>query len=339
MTDAAAASRAAERLAAAVSDWYGSGARLVSLSGPEPHAWSYQFAVEAETAAGRVRLVVKIPRWEEAPSLEAALAAGPQESTRREYAALEAIAAAVVAGGDPGLVAVVPVAYLRDLNAVVTERLEAVPLRSRLGWWPGREGRRAELLRRAGRVLRRYHQGAAGAAAGRLDGIALAAEVEALGARPGCGGAPLGEALAALARQARELDGSPAALGDTHGDFNLANVLATDDGRVAVLDPNLVPGPLLEDAAQLLTCLRMRRARALTLGRIGRRGLARAEAAFLEGYGEVDAELLRCLRAVATARRGAAMAERLAAWPRPLRRAGQTVLRRYVTAELSALAG
>lgn len=325
-----------DRLAAAVPGWYGGRARMASLSGPRRCAWSFQFDLLVETPAGRRHLVVKIPRWEEAPTLETALAAGPQQSTRREHATLEAISVAVEASGDLGLAAVLPVAYLADLNAVVTERLDAVPLRSRLGPRPGAEGRQAEALRRAGRWLRLYHDNVAGAVAGALDGAALAAELEDLSAHPSV---PLllQETLAALARQARERDGSPAVVGAAHGDFNLANVLITGDGRVAVLDPNLVPGPVLQDAAKLLTDLRLRRGRALTLGRVGRRGLEAAEAAFLDGYGPADAALLGFLRAVATARRWAEMESRLAAQAGPLRRPAAAVLRRYPAAESARL--
>lgn len=325
------------RLGAEVPRWCGAGARVASLSGPRRHAWSFQFDLVVEASTGRRHLVVKVPRWEEAPTLEAALAAGPQESTRREYATLEAIAAVVAASGDGGLAAVAPVAYLPALNAVVTERLAAVPLRSRLGPWAGAEGRQAELLNRAGRWLRLYHERVAGAAPGRFDGAALAVELGGLAAaaaRP-----PLQAALTALARQAREREGAPAIVGAGHGDFNLANVLVTGDGRVAGLDPNLVPGPLLQDAAKLLTDLRMRRARAVTLGRAGRRGLAAAEAAFLEGYGPADSGLLDFLRAVAAARRGVEMKERLAGRPWLLRAPAGAVLLRYAAAESSRFAG
>ena len=100
------------RLAAEVPLWYGGAAGLVSLSAPQGCAWSFQFALVVDAPGGRRHLAVKVPRWEEAPTLEAALAAGPQESTRREHATLEAIAAAVTASGDPRLAAVVPVAYV-----------------------------------------------------------------------------------------------------------------------------------------------------------------------------------------------------------------------------------
>jgi hypothetical protein len=322
-------------VAAAVPEWYGPSARLALLEDPEAHAWSVQFGAVVETASGRKRLVVKIPRWKEAPTLEAALAAGSQESTRREHATLVALAATVAAAGDPGLAAVAPVGYLPEVNAVVTERLEAAPLRDRLGWWPGAEGRQAEVLRRAGRALRLYHDRVAGAAPGLWDGAASAAELEKAAAR---GLAPRGP-LPALAGEARKRHGSTVIVGDAHGDFNLANVLVTSDGRVAVLDPNLVPGPLLADAAKLLTGLRMRRERSLTLGLLGRRGLRTAESAFLDGYGPVDGDLLRLLRALATVSRGGEMAESLADRPKMVRRAAEAVLRRYVAAELAGLGG
>lgn len=321
----------------AVPLWLGTGARVSALSGPHAHAWSFLFDLTAETSSGWRRLVVKIPRWEEAPTLEAALAAGPQESTRREHATLEALAAAVAGSADPGLAVVLPVAYLPGINAVVTERLEAAPLRSRLGRWPGSERREAEVLRRAGRALRLYHDRVAGAVAGTFDGERLAAELEAEAARLGGIPSRWSAALASLARQAREHHRDPVLLGAAHGDFNLANVLVTGDGRVAILDPNLVPGPLLVDVAKLLTDLRMRRSRALTLGLLGRKGLAAAEAAFLEGYGPADLSLLGFLRAVATVRRGLETEDRLPARPAALRRVAGALLRRYPAAESSRL--
>lgn len=328
-----AVARVRAAVAAALPDWYGGEARLVSFRGPETHAWSHQFAAEADTASGRKHLVVKVPCWEEAPTLEAALAAGPQQSTRKEHATLVALAAAVAASGDPGLAAVSPLGYLPEANAVVTERLEAVPLRACLGRRPGAEGRQAEVLRRAGRALRLYHDRVAGAAPGRLDGSSLAAEL----AESAATDAIPRTAVVALAQEARDRDHSAALVGDSHGDFNLANVLVTTDGRVAVLDPNLVPGPLLADVAKLLTDLRMRRARSLTLGLLGRRGLRVAEAAFLGGYGPADPALLGFLRRVAAVRRGREMAGRLTTRRGVLRRAAGAVLRRYVAAELARL--
>lgn len=337
MTGREAANRVRAALEAAAPLWYGPRAEVVRLSGLEAHPWSFQFDLVVAAPAGRHRLVVKIPRWDEAPTLASALAAGPQEGTGREHAALEALAAAVGGSGDPGLVAVAPVAYLREINAVVTERLEAVPLRSRLGRWPGSEGRQAETLRRAGRALRLYHDSVAGAVEAAFDGEGLGADLEGEAARLGAGGSPWRAVLASLALQARGHHGGPAVVGAAHGDFNLANVLVTGDGRVAILDPNLVSGPLLADAAKLLTDLRMVRWRVLSLGLLGRRGSTAAERAFLEGYGQADASLLGFLRAVATVRRGLEMEQRLAAWPALLRRPAARLLRRYPLAELLRL--
>ena len=275
-------------------------------------------------------------RWEEAPTLEAALSAGPQESTRREFAALEAISTAVAGGKVAGLAAVAPVGYLAAANAVVTERLDAVPLRSRLGSLPGAERRHAEVLRRAGAWLRLYHEQAAGARPGRLDGCALAAEREGLAARPGAAGAALQRRLASAAARFRERDGVAAVVGPAHGDFNLANVLVTPDGRVAGLDPNLVPGPVLEDAAKFLTDLRLRRVRLVTRGRLGRRALAVGEAAFLEGYGVADRDLLASLRAAAVLRRWVEIEERLAGMPVLVRRPAAALVRSYLAGESSS---
>ncbi|MBN2112632.1 MAG: phosphotransferase [Acidimicrobiia bacterium] len=329
MSPAAAPARVHAALAAAVPEWPGPAARLVALSPPRPHAWSIQFDLTVESASRRRALVVKIPRWEEAPTLEAALAAGPQEGTRREYATLEALAAAVAASGDPGVAAVLPVAYVAEINAVVTERLAARPLRAHLGRFPGGEGRCTEVLRRAGRVLRLYHERVAGASSGSLDGLSLGEQLERMGARsPACG-----ELLRERARQARERHGASAIVGATHGDCNLVNLLVTTDGRAALLDPNLVPGPLLADVAKFLVALRLRRERAVFVGRWGDGGLGAAEAAFLEGYGPADRDLLGFLCGVATVQRGVEMEERLRGLPGGVRGAGLALLRRYIAAE------
>jgi aminoglycoside phosphotransferase (APT) family kinase protein len=329
--------RVREVLAAAVPRWYGEGARLASLTGPVQHSWSFQFALGVTGEAGLRRLVVKIPRWEEAPDLEAALAAGPQEATRAEYAALEAVAAAVAASGDPGLAAVVAVGYLEPLNAIVTERLDAAPLGRSLGLMPGGEGRRAAWLHAAGRWLRLYHRQVAGARPGPLDVSSLAFDLErAVDGLPRRRRA-LVDAVGALSRRLAAVQGVEVTLVRTHGDFNLANLLVTGDGRVAVLDPNLVPGPALADLARLLTDLRTRRIRSLTLGRVGGRGLEAAEQAFLDGYGPSDLALLPLLRAVATARRWVEMEQNLTGagtW----RRVAAWMAGRYLAAEVARLA-
>ena len=90
-------------------------------------------------------------------------------------------------------------------------------------------------------------------------------------------------------------------------------------------------------AAKLLVDLRMRRLRAGTLGMLGRRGLTVAEAAFQEGYGPADGDLLGLLMGMAVVRRGKEMAARLARLPRGTRGPATRLLRFYLSAELGRL--
>lgn len=328
---------AVARVEAALREWasaeFGPGAR-VEVSGPEPRDWSFLFSLTSASSGGTRDLIAKIPRWEEAPTLEAALAAGPQDTTREEHRVLAAVAAMVAGSGDPGLAAVPVLAYLPGLNAVVTERIDAVPLRRRLGGPGG-----AAAVAAAGRWLRRFHAEVGEARTAWCEAGSVIATLEhAASGLPARRAAGPREHLAALADRAAGLQGHSAPHAGLHGDYNLANVLVDRSGRVAVLDPNLEWGPAAADAAKFLTALRVRRVRALTLGLAGRHGLAALERAFLHESGVEDDALLRFLRAAATLERWIEMEHRVEGLPRrsPIRWAAP-VARRHFAAEADAL--
>ena len=332
MTGSAVAGRVETALRDWAGDHFGSSARVQAVRGPERRAWSYQFHFTVEEGGRRRELIAKIPRWEEAPTLEQALLAGPQSATREEHRLLGEVEEMVTASGDAGLSAIPVLAYLPGLNAIVTGKIEAVPLRARL------VVRSAESsLAAAGRWLHRFHTEVGGAHSGSLDARDLATRlVEAAGALPNASGVTA--AAATIAARAESLQGAEVTLAALHGDFNLSNVLVDAEGRVAVLDPNLEEGPVFEDAAKLLTDLRARRTRALTRGVVGSRHLAVRERAFLAGYRMDDGPLLRFFRAAATVRRWIEAEERIVAAPRlsPVRTAG-VLVRRHLEAETAAL--
>jgi len=289
----------------AVPGWFGAEARLESLSAPARHSWSHQFRGVVAAADRSVEIAVKVPRWDEAPTLEDALAAGPQADTAREFDELVAVHRAVAEAGDERLTAVIPVGYLPAANAIVTEVLDAVPLRVLV-----RRGRvAAETLNAAGRWLRLYH-----ARIGRVHDVPaptgdLLAALADVG--PSCP-----EGLRRLASRARDavvrLEGAPVRVGMLHGDFNLSNVLVTPRGRVASLDTNRAEGPVAADLARFLTDLRTHKERALTLGmRPGRRRVEAWGAAFLAGYGPTGDGALPALLGVALVERWADLEDRL----------------------------
>jgi streptomycin 6-kinase len=294
---------ATDRIRAAVASSLPPGYGAISRwSRPRQGDWSWMF--EAETGGtAPATLVVKVPRWEEAPDLGSALNAGPQKDTEEEFRALESIAAAVAAAGDPGLTAVVPVAYVHEVNAVVTERLRAVPLHERLR--RTRAADAAALFGRVGRWLRVFH-----ATSDQQLVPFEADEVERLAAAGHRGGA-LGDAIAAVAAVARNRSGRPVSVGVLHGDLSLRNVLVTIDDRVAVIDPNRYRGRIVGDAAHLLTEVRLGRRQLITSGALRPRSRVEQWAeAIIDGYPETDAGLLAFERALAAVRRWAEVEER-----------------------------
>ena len=290
-----------EALDARVGAWFGPGSVLRWDGPPSHHAWSVQFRPTAVAPDGReVPLVVKVPVWDAAPTLDDALAAGPQQDTREEADALAAIAAMVDESGDPGLDAVRVIEYVPAVNAIVMERFPGSPLRSLLGRRvPG------DPFVAAGRWLRHFHESVGGVAPGSFDADAVAGDV-------GRAAATLGrpDLVDRLAPALHRLGAAPVAVGATHGDFTLANVLVDADGRVAVIDPNRYRGAAAGDVARFVVDLRTHRVRAASLGLLPTsRRLRRWTTAFLDGYGDVDGEVLATMTAVAAIHRWADAAE------------------------------
>jgi len=304
---------------------------VIRWSGPTGGEWSWMFAALTGGQAPAA-LLVKVPRWDQAPDLPAALAAGPQRDTEEEFRALEAIAAVVAGAGDPGLTAVVPVAYVAEVNAIVTERLNARPIRRRLG--RGR-GDAAALFGRVGRWLRVFH--ASGSpTTGTFPATAEEAAFTDIAGRAGRG--DLGDAAAALAAAARRREGRAVATGVLHGDLSLGNVLVTIDDRVAVIDPNRYPGRLAVDPAHLLTEARLGRRQLAGAGLTRRAGVVeRWTDALLEGYPGLDPDLVAYERAAATVRRWASLEEAVRGPARMAMVPGRVLLRSEAAARLESL--
>ena len=252
-------------------------------SGPREREWSWHF----DAIGGGVRLLGKIPRWEGIDTLDAALAAGPQPDTQGEFAVLEAISQTIAATGEPGLAAVVPVAYVPSVNAIVAEWLDAVPLQDRVGPMAS-SAETAELLTRTGRWLRIYHGAFGGWMTEPFDGAAAAASWQ-LEAVAGDLAGGLGRAVMEVTAAAERLDGHPIATGTIHGDFTLSNVLVTGDDRIAVIDPNRYRGSAMADPARLAVDLMFGRTRLATAGTVPGEGrVHRRVAAVMRGYGDHD---------------------------------------------------
>ncbi len=268
--------------------WYGTGARLLSRPSMQRRSWSVHFSPTVAASSGEIGLIVKIPLWQEAPDLPSALAAGAQQATRAEYEMLGRIEEMVAGAADPTLASVRRVAYIPEINAVVTERLDSRTLREATG------SARVAAGRAVGAWLRRFHDEVGSAA----DGVWDPSDLPGLdGLEEGSGGlpAPLRSAVASILRRAERLAGRPVRRAITHGDLGPSNILVTPGGRVAVIDPNLVPAPVEADLAKLAVAVRTPRSRLLTGVRFGA-GLHRVERAVLDGYGAVPGEIYELCR-------------------------------------------
>jgi len=292
---------AVETIAGLIPEWYGPDARMRGVPRVVRRPWSIHLLPAVMSGDRTIGLVVKIPLWSEVSDLAAALQAGPQETTFREFETLVEIASMVDGSGDDGLAAIRPVAYVEDLNAVVTELLEARPLRRLAA-----RGRRSKVIGAApavGRWLRRFHDEIGDARDERFDPATLEAGLADIAPAADGGPSILKEGIASLRRIAASMAGRTLRMAVAHGDFGPSNVMVTPDARVAVIDPNLVFGPVEQDAAKLGVAMRTGRARLIT--GIRRRGPGRFERELLEGYGRVDADVYRLCRGIAVARRWA----------------------------------
>jgi len=253
---------------------------LTGWSAPRAREWSWHF----DAVGGGGRLLVKVPRWEGVDTLEAALAAGPQEDTAGEFSSLQSVFDAVARSGDPGLAAVRPVAYVPAVNAIVLDRLDAVPLVSRLTWSTS-VAAGIDVLDRVGRLLRLLH-GIGGFVDAPFDGRSAAARL-----RERFAGGPAAIQIVgeSVARMAERLDGRAVATGTIHGDFSRRNILVTRDDRVAAIDPNRYTGSAASDLAHLAAELVLGRSRLVTLGLVpGAVRVHRWVAALVDGYGPHD---------------------------------------------------
>jgi hypothetical protein len=284
------------RLGEMVAEWFGDGFRLLETPAePERRSWSYQFPMIVEQGSQRHRLVAKIPVWEEAPNLEAALGAGPQADTRAEYA-------------------VAPIGYVPDLNAIVTGYLPSRPMRDLLR--PRAGSGLAAIFARAGRLLRLYHEAVGGLRRGPLPGAdpqerldELVGDLDRLGVIP----RRLVAGIDSIRRLARHLEGSEVCVATIHHDLNLANILVAPGGRVALLDPSPEPGVAVEDLTKLVVAVRTLPRRLLSGGLVPGKGAVTSwTRALLAGYRPADREATALYRGLAVARRWVDLEPRLA---------------------------
>ncbi len=245
----------------AIKDRFGSGVTIEKWGSASVRTWSWQFSIRIG-GSQHGDLVLKIPRWPEASTLELAVNVGEQASTVAEFEALTSIAEEVADSGDPGLTAVEPIAYIPRINGILMRRLEGRSLRQTVGVGkrirhPGdlfsRVGRLVSLVHHMGDRTRRPFEGVVAA-----DRLAIAVE--------GIAPIELGLLLRRLAVAGAKLDGVSEPVGNVHGDLNMSNVMVDQAARVALIDPNPAEGSQLADLALLTDDIRFDRWRLVTGG-------------------------------------------------------------------------
>ena len=322
----------------ALRDSLGSGVTIERWGSASERTWSWQFLIRVG-GSEHGDLLLKIPRWPKASTLELAVNAGEQASTVSEFEALTSIAAAVAHSGDPGLTAVEPIAYIPAINGILMRRLEGRSLRQTVGF--GKRGREADaLFSRVGRLVSLVHN--IGDRTRRpFEGVVAAAEADRLAvAVEGTAPTELGLLLGRLAVAGAKLDGVSEPVGNVHGDLNMSNVLVDQAARVAVIDPNPGEGPQLPDVALLGDDIRFDRRRLFTGGWLARRaGRDRWAAAVTEASGAQDEAAWPFREALALGERWF----RIESETVGIRRAGLLPARRVLSRELrrrvEALAG
>jgi aminoglycoside phosphotransferase (APT) family kinase protein len=265
-------------------DRLGSGVTIERWGSASERTWSWQFSIRIG-GTQRGDLLLKIPRWPEASTLELAVNAGEQASTVSEFEALTSIAAAVSDSGDSGLTAVETIAYIPEINGILMRRLEGRSLRQTVGF--GMRGRDGDVVfSRVGRLVSLVHH-ISDRTRRPFDGAVAAAEADRLSdAVEGNTPAELGLLLRRLAAAGTKLEGVTEPVGNVHGDLNMSNVLVDKSARVAVIDPNPGEGPQLVDVALLGDDIRFDRRRLVTGGwPVGRDGRDRWAAAVAEASG------------------------------------------------------
>jgi len=219
-----------------------------------------QWSWHASVRAGEHRMLLKVPRWPEALTLDAVIDAGAQPAARDEYAMLERLVS--VTGHAADLAAVRPVAFLEGMSGILMEWFDGVRLR-RLARPLRPRSRTDEVFRRVGRLLQAVHELSE---PGRepFDAASVRADLSAVVERRT--GRLTASALR-LAATVEGLDGTSEPVGTIHGDLNLDNVLVDSEGRPALIDPNPDRAPLLADLSKLVGDLELDRAQLLTRGR------------------------------------------------------------------------
>lgn len=265
--------------------------RLVTLDSIRQMRWSNLFFLTVEGPPGTQKLVAKIVHFPDQTTPE--LSWTSEELLirgQREYDSMKRIADHFEAQPDKLLCTLTPRTYLREINAIVMDYVDAEPLYERYGTVSGEKLEEAKrMMERTGQWLRWFHQLSFEDAEPKrrftpADSLtSLLGEVEKLhrfGVYP--------DRLAGWERAIQKLGTiNSAARSWSHGDFHMRNVLVLEGGKILGFDTALerVDHPAY-DLGKFVADMQTRRDRILRLGlRPSRQTIQALTDAFLSGYG------------------------------------------------------
>jgi hypothetical protein len=253
--------------------WYGNDARIIGSPEFRAREWSSLFRYAVRFSEVQTRVVLAKVRHVSEVDLENAVASRLMKNKiEYEYKTLLRIEQIFEEERSPTFFTIHPLAYYEDLNAIVMEEADIIPLRSYfkgINMW-SEEGRRSfgAFLDNAGQWLRIYHDGMGEIEEGclfsekwfesTLTGLRI---IEAANIH-----LDLKFIHLLLENLYKKYCNMHLPYKFLHNDFNCANVFVTKEGKIGSLDPQYAIGPVYTDLAKIITDMETCRVQVLTNG-------------------------------------------------------------------------
>jgi len=280
-----------------LTSWYGENATLVQPPEFQPRNWSVFIRYKVNTANdGQKAILVKIRRLRDSELMDSINNQGLREEGQEDYKALKVIEELFGKNGSledvKGVYSTVrPLAFFEELSALVMEELDARPLRKKFmdlktAYQPDHQKKIEDLLNSAGRWLRIFHEKLGNMQEGPFfDNPIREAMEKNLETIETTSQLDFSSLRKKLDTAQDELKDNMITHGLLHRDFNCANVLVSNDGRIGVLDFHFVRGPIYIDIAKILTDIQTYSLQSFSQGNfISSRLMARFHQSVLNGY-------------------------------------------------------
>lgn len=280
-----------------LSNWYGNNATLVHPPEFQPRNWSVFIRYKVNTVDnGQKAILVKIRRLRDSELMDSINNEGLRHEGREDFEALKTIEGLFGENGTlesvKGVYSTVrPLAFFEESSALVMEELDARPLRKKFmkiktafnAEW---QEHIVTLLNSAGRWLRIYHEQLGNRQDGPFFDNSIREIMEKnLQTIETTSRLDFSALRKTLDTAQNELKDATLTHGLLHRDFNCANVLVSQDGRIGVLDFHFVRGPIYIDIAKILTDIQTYSLQAFSQGTfINSKLMKRFHQSVLSGY-------------------------------------------------------